>query len=173
MHMISAWYHQQAATESSIWPILFLLLLRKTLGFFTLNPINGQYITLVSQTCAQWYHLPLLYINRVLVSSDSLKVFKLFFADSTAFLSFWEHFLSTDVQNFSTPITFLLFWAYCVSISPCMKWPRCVQDEKQRPEKSQLSSWQTFTRKKFPDEVRKLFSRHVCQKRVNCFSDMW
>ena len=95
-----------------------------------------------------------------------------FFADSTAFLSFWEHFLSTDVQNFSTPITFLLFWAYCVSISPCMKWPRCVQDEKQRPEKSQLSSWQTFTRKNFPDKARKSFPRHRCQKCVNCFRDI-
>ena len=41
---------------------------------------------------------------------------------------------------------------------------------RQRPKKSQLSGWQTFTRKNFPDEVRKLFSRHVCQKRVNRFA---
>ena len=40
----------------------------------------------------------------------------------------------------------------------------------QRPKKSQLSGWQTFTRKNFPDEVRKLFSRHVCQKHVNRFA---
>ena len=43
----------------------------------------------------------------------------------------------------------------------------------QRPKKSQLSGLQTFTRKNFPDEVRKLFSRHVCQKRVNRFCDMY
>ena len=39
----------------------------------------------------------------------------------------------------------------------------------QRPKKSELSGWQTFTRKNFPDQVRKLFSRHVCQERVNRF----
>ena len=34
----------------------------------------------------------------------------------------------------------------------------------QRPKKSQLSGRQTFTRKNFPDEVRKLFSRQKCGK---------
>ena len=34
----------------------------------------------------------------------------------------------------------------------------------QRPKKSKLSGWQTLTRKNFPDEVRKLFSRQMHQK---------
>ena len=54
-------------------------------------------------------------------------------------------------------IGLLDFW----SIGQSVPWPI------ERPKKSQLSGWQTFTRKNFPDKVRKLFSRHVCQKRVN------
>ena len=34
----------------------------------------------------------------------------------------------------------------------------------QRPKKSKLSGWQTLTRKNFPDEVRKSFSRQMHQK---------
>ena len=37
-------------------------------------------------------------------------------------------------------------------------------DECQRPKKSKLSGWQTLTRKNFPDEVRKSFSRQMHQK---------
>ena len=39
----------------------------------------------------------------------------------------------------------------------------------QRPKKSELPGWQLSTRKNFPDEVRKSFSRQ--KKRVNRFSD--
>ena len=39
----------------------------------------------------------------------------------------------------------------------------------QRPKKSKLSGWQLSTRKNFPDEVRKSFSRQ--KKRVNHFRD--
>ena len=42
----------------------------------------------------------------------------------------------------------------------------------QSPKKSQLSGRQTLTRKNFPDEVRKFFLRHVCQKCVNRFHDI-
>ena len=34
----------------------------------------------------------------------------------------------------------------------------------QRPKKSKLSGWQTLTRKNFPDEARKSFSRQIRQK---------
>ena len=43
----------------------------------------------------------------------------------------------------------------------------------QRPKKSQLSGRQNFTRKNFPDEVRKFFWRHLRQKCVNCFCDIY
>ena len=42
----------------------------------------------------------------------------------------------------------------------------------QRPKKSQFSGRQTFTRKNFPDEARKLFPRHICRKWVNGFHDI-
>ena len=44
---------------------------------------------------------------------------------------------------------------------------------RQRPKKSQLSGRQNFTRKNFPDEVRKFFWRHLRQKCVNCFCDIY
>ena len=41
----------------------------------------------------------------------------------------------------------------------------------QRPKKSKISGRQTFMRKNFPDEARKSFPRHICQKCVIRFRD--
>ena len=43
----------------------------------------------------------------------------------------------------------------------------------QRHKKSKLSGRQNSTRKNFPDGVRKSFLRHMCQKCVNCFRDIY
>ena len=58
---------------------------------------------------------------------------------------------------------FSFSWYYLISYTTCVH---------QRPKKSQLSGRQNFTRKNFPDKVRKLFSRHLCQKCVNWFRDI-
>ena len=49
-----------------------------------------------------------------------------------------------------------------------LRWQN-LRRYRQRPKKSELSGWQLSTRKNFPDEVRKLFSRQ--KNRVNCFRD--